>query len=45
MHVKLTLSKHLFDIWQETSYRHIAKIILPELKITSNRLVLSGSGM
>jgi len=45
MHVKLTSSKHLFDIWQETSYRRIAdeqtllKIHLPDV-ITSNRLVL-----
>jgi len=48
MHVKLTSSKHLFDIWQETSYRRIAdeqtllKIRLPDVNITSNRLVLSG---
>jgi len=46
MHVKLTSSKRLFDILQETSYRHIAdeqtllKIRLPDVNITSNRLVL-----
>jgi len=47
-----TFSKHLFDIWQEMSYRLIAdkqtllKIHLPDVKkITSNRLVLSrGNG-
>jgi len=46
MHIKLTSSKRLFDIWQETSYRRIAdeqtKIRLQDVNITSNRLVLSG---
>jgi len=45
MHVKLTSTKRLFDIWQETSCRRIAdeqtllKIRLPDVNITSNRLV------
>jgi len=44
----MTSSKRLFDIGQETSYRRIAdeqtllKIRFPDVKITSNRLVLSG---
>jgi len=48
MRVKLTSSKNLIDIWQETSYRCIAdeqtllKWRLPDVNITSNRLVLSG---
>jgi len=43
-----TSSIRLFDICQETSYRRIAdeqtllKIRLPDVNITSNRLVLSG---
>jgi len=43
MHVKLTSSKRLFDIWQETSNIHIAdeqtllKIRHSDVNITSNR--------
>jgi len=43
MDVKLTSSKRLFDIWQETSNIHIAdeqtllKIRLSDVNITSNR--------
>jgi len=48
MHVKLTSSKRLFDIWQETSYRRLAdeqtllKIRLPDVNWRSISLVLSG---